>query len=122
VEAIRRAPNRGEIWFIQFPTDPPEKGLRPAIVVSLDARNHSERANTILVIPLSTSVHKAGNPTHMLFAAGETGLVADSIARAEDITVVKKESLIEPRSRLRGVSHKRVCELATMVKLAMSCV
>jgi len=54
-------------------------------------------------------------------SAGETGLDADSIARAEDITVVRKVNLVEPRSRLRTLSDRRICELATMVKIGMGC-
>jgi mRNA-degrading endonuclease toxin of MazEF toxin-antitoxin module len=122
VAGIRTVPNRGEIWLIQFPTDPPEKAFRPVVIVSLNARNHSERANTVLAIPLSTSVHKMDHPSHMHLQVGETGLSADSIARAEDISVVKKESLLEPRSRLGALSHSRICQLAAMVKLAMGCV
>jgi mRNA interferase MazF len=120
VTEARRAPLRGEIWFVQFPVDPPEKGRRPVIVVSIDARNRHERADTVLVIPLTTSIHKE-SPTHVLLPAGETGLSSDSAARAEDITVVRKRSLIEPRSRLRQISHKRICELAAKVSLAMGC-
>ncbi len=116
----QRMPSRGEIWFVQFPADPPEKGRRPVVIVSLEARNRHERAETVLVVPLSTSVHKAAHPTHLLLAARETGLPEDSIARAEDITVVRKVHLLEPRSGLR-VSHRRICELAEMVKIAMGC-
>ena len=112
---------RGEIWFVQLPVDPPEKGRRPVIIVSLDVRNRHERADTVLVIPLSTSVHRAEHPTHLLLTAGETGLAEDSIARAEDMTVVRKVNLIASRSGLRTVSHRRVSELAGMVRVAMGC-
>jgi mRNA-degrading endonuclease toxin of MazEF toxin-antitoxin module len=113
--------SRGEIWFIQLPTDPSEKGRRPVIVVSSGARNSRDSADTVLVIPLSTSVHKAANPTHLLLLSGETGLLADSIARAEDISTVRKTQLIPPRAGLRIVSNRRICELSAMVKMAMSC-
>ena len=113
--------SRGEICFLQLPTDPPEKGRRPVIVVSSEARNIRDSADTVLVIPLSTSVHKAGNPTHLLLLAGETGLPADSIARAEDITTVRKTQLAPPRAALRTVSNRRVCDLSTMVRIAMGC-
>lgn len=116
-----RMPSRGEIWFVQLPADPPEKGRRPVVVVSLEARNRHERAETVLVVPLSTSAHKADHPTHLLLAAGETGLPENSIARPDDITVVRKVHLLEPRLGLRKVSHRRVCELAEMVKIAMGC-
>jgi mRNA-degrading endonuclease toxin of MazEF toxin-antitoxin module len=106
---------------VQLPVDPPEKGRRPVVVVSLDARNRHERADTVLVIPLSRSIRKADHPTHLFLAAGETGLSEDSIARAEDVTVVGKSHLFSPRSGLRTVSHLRIYELAEMVKIAMGC-
>ena len=115
-----RTPLRGEIWFVQLPIDPPEKGRRPVVIVSLDARNRHERADTVLVIPLTTSIHKSA-PTHVFLPAGETGLPADSAARAEDVTVVRKQSLIEPGGRLRQLGNRRICELAAKVALAMGC-
>ena len=115
-----RIPLRGEIWFVQLPVDPPEKGRRPVVIVSLDARNRHERADTVLVVPLTTSIHKE-SPTHVFLPAGETGLQADSAARAEDVTVVRKRSLIEPQARLRQLTGKRVCELASKVSVAMGC-
>jgi mRNA interferase MazF len=115
-----RFPLRGEIWFVQLHVDPPEKGRRPVVIVSLDVRNRNERADTVLVVPLTTSIHKNA-PTHVFLPAGETGLPMDSAARAEDITVVRKQSLIEPYGRLRQLGHKRVCELATKVGTAMGC-
>jgi mRNA interferase MazF len=115
-----KGPLRGEIWFVQLPVDPPEKGRRPVVIVSLDARNRHERADTVLVVPLTTSIHKDA-PTHVFLPAGETGLQSDSAARAEDVTVIRKGSLIEPRARLRQLAHKRICELASKVNIAMGC-
>jgi len=90
------------------------------VIVSLDVRNRHERADTVLVVPLTTSIHKQ-SPTHVFLPAGETGLQEDSAARGEDITVVRKRSLIEPRTHLRPLTEKRVCELASKVSIAMGC-
>src|SRR5437660_11297136 len=105
---MKRLPLRGEIWFVQLHVDPPGKGRRPVVIVSIDARNRHERADTVLVVPLTTSIHKNA-PTHVFLPAGETGLQSDSAARAEDITVVREPSLIEPRGRLRQRGDKRGC-------------
>ncbi len=115
-----RIPLQGEIWFAQWVIDPPGKGRRPVVIVSLDARNRHERATTVLAVPLTTSIHK-DFPTHIFLSSGETGLPSDSAARAEDVTVVKKQSLVEPRSPLRKLSDKRICELAGKVSIAMGC-
>ena len=115
-----KPPLRGEIRFVQLQTDPPGKGRRPVVIVSLDARNRHERADTVLVVPLTTTIHKNA-PTHVFLPAGETGLQSDSAARAEDITVVRKQSLSEPEGRLRRLTERRVCELAAKVTIAMGC-
>jgi mRNA interferase MazF len=116
----RPNPRRGEIWFVRFPSDPPDKGPRPVLVVSVDARNQHERADTLLVIPLTTSIHKE-MPTRILLRAGETGLQFDSAASADSITVIRKADLIEPRFRLRQVSNRRICELGRAVQTAIGC-
>ncbi|MGH9721260.1 MAG: type II toxin-antitoxin system PemK/MazF family toxin [Bryobacteraceae bacterium] len=116
----KRLPRRGEIWFVKLRVDPPGKGLRPVVIVSVEVRNRHERADTVLAIPLTTSIHK-DVPTHVLLSAAETGLPAGSNARAEDITVIRKASLVEPRSKLRQLSHKRICGLARAVEVAMGC-
>jgi len=118
---VNSPPVRGQILFVSLPQDPQGKAARPAIVVSLDARNRHPRADSVLVVPLSTSIHKANYPAHVLLTAGETGLREDSIARAEDITVVRKAALAEPRSPLRTVSNRRICELADKVRIALGC-
>jgi mRNA-degrading endonuclease toxin of MazEF toxin-antitoxin module len=120
VPSYSKVPLRGEIWFVQLHADPPEKGRQPVVIVSLDARNRHERADTVLAVPLTASIHK-DVPTHVLLTAGETGLQSDSAARAEDVTVVRKARLIEPRSQLRQLSDKRICELAAKVNVAMGC-
>ena len=55
--------------------------MRPVVIVSLCTRNRHERANTVMVLPLTTSIHKDR----------QTGLQADSATRAEDITTIHKE-------------------------------
>jgi mRNA-degrading endonuclease toxin of MazEF toxin-antitoxin module len=115
-----RYPLRGEIWWAHFHTDPPGKN-RPAVIVSTNARNSHPRADTVLAIPLSTSVHKPG-PWHLLFRAGETGLGEDCVAWAENVGVVAKDQLIEPAAGHRPLTNAQVCRLAGLVRLAMGCV
>jgi mRNA-degrading endonuclease toxin of MazEF toxin-antitoxin module len=112
---------RGEIWFTNFPTDPPEKGRRSVVIVSTNVRNNHIRAHTVLVIPLSTSVQKDDVPTHLHLEPGETGLNERMVAKAEDITVVRKQSLEPARERLRMLSNLQICKLAQMVAKAMAC-
>ena len=110
-----------EIWWTRFPTDPPDKGRRPVIIVSPNARNSHPRANTLLAIPLSTSVQKLG-PAHLLLRAGETGLRADSAAQADNICVLLRDHLDEPIAGHRPLTNAQICRLAGLVKIAMGCV
>lgn len=115
----KRSPLRGEIWFVKFSTDPPEKGQRPVVIVSVDQRNRHEKADTVLVAPLTTTTHK-DVPTHVYLSPGETGL-EQSCVRAEDVSVVRKTSLSEPRQRLRNLSNARICQIARALSIAMGC-
>lgn len=116
-----RYPLRGEIWWTRFPTDPPDRGRRPVVVVSTDGRNCQPRSNTVLVIPLSTSIHKS-RPADLLLRAGETGLRADSVAQADNISTVNRVDLDEPVQGHRALTGHQVCHLAGLVRLAMGCV
>lgn len=112
-----RYPQRGEIWFVKIPTDPPEKNERPVVIVSIDARNQHERATTVLVVPLSTT--PARLPTHISLAPGETGLSEPSTVQAENITTVRKTSLREPTRKLRRLSETTIQRIARGVEMAM---
>jgi mRNA interferase MazF len=112
-----RSPQRGEIWFVKLPTDPPEKNDRPVVVVSIEARNAHDRATTVLVVPLSTT--PARLPTHISLAPGETGLSEPSTIQAENITTVRKTSLREPSQRLRRLSESVIEKIARGVQMAM---
>lgn len=89
-------------------------------MVSVDARNRHERADTVLAVPLTTTIHK-DVPTHVFLTTGETGLQAESAARGEDVTVIRKDNLVEPRGGLRRLSDRRVCEIADRAGVAMGC-
>ena len=119
--ADARMPSRGEIWWTNLPTDPPEKGKRPVVVVSPDGRNHHRRANSVLVVPLSTSIHLL-RPANLLLRMGETGLSADCTAWVDNITTVARANLSQPRAQQRKLSNAKVCELAALIRTAMGCV
>lgn len=115
-----RLPLRGEVWWTNFHTDPPEKGRRPVIIVSPDGRNCHERSTTVLVVPLSTSIHKLG-PAHLLLRSGETGLGMDCAAQADNISVLLRANLREPSPGQRALSNTAICKLAGLVRIAMGC-
>ena len=115
-----RYPLRGEIWWTHFPTDPPEKGRRPVVVVSPDGRSCHPRSNSVLVIPLSTSIHKS-RPADLLLRAGETGLREDSVAQADNVCTVRRANLDQPVEGHRPMTDSQICRLASLVRVGMGC-
>jgi mRNA-degrading endonuclease toxin of MazEF toxin-antitoxin module len=110
-------PRRGEIWFVPFPSDPPGKNNRPVIVISPDARNQHAKADTVLVVPFSTTVRSS--PTHITMQPGETGLPSVCDVQAESITTIRKEILVSPKHPTRRLSETRIREVAHCVVKAL---
>jgi mRNA-degrading endonuclease toxin of MazEF toxin-antitoxin module len=79
-------PRRGEIWLVDFPDDPK---TRPALIVSVDARN--EFASSVLAVPVTTNLKPS--PTHVLLPVGAGGLNEDSMARCENVSYLHKSRL-----------------------------
>jgi mRNA-degrading endonuclease toxin of MazEF toxin-antitoxin module len=112
-------PRQGEIWYVRLPTDPQSYTGRPVVIVSSDARNMNERANTVLVVPLSTTLREPVPPTNLRLNPGETGLREKSELQAGNITTIRKAQLRAPRERLRQMSHLTMRRIAARVALAM---
>lgn len=87
------------------------------MVVSLDARNQNDKADTVLVVPFTTNLRDI--PTRLQLEAGETGLPQKSALAVENISVVRKTSLSPSRIPLRSLSEARIREIAKRVIVAM---
>lgn len=112
-----RSPQRGEIWYVKLPSDPPDKNERPVVIISIEARNSHARATTVLVAPLSTTPPKMASQFQL--SPGETGLPEASTVQAEDITTVRKSTLVEPRYKLRRLSETVIEKIARGVLIAL---
>jgi mRNA-degrading endonuclease toxin of MazEF toxin-antitoxin module len=109
-------PLRGEIWDVDFPSDPPGKGPRPVLIVSPNGRNKHPRATTVLVVPFSMTLSEY--PTHIRLAAGQTGLPETSELQPEQITAVRKEYL-KARPGTRTQAESLIINIARNVTLAL---
>jgi mRNA interferase MazF len=89
---VTRQPLRAEIWRLNFdPTRGHEQaGVRPALVLSVDAFNRSP-AELIVVLPL-TSKNK-GIRSHVPVAPPEGGLKVPSFIKCEEPRAVSKDRL-----------------------------
>ena len=95
---------RGEIW-----TATTGGKKHAVVVVSLDARNVNDRADSILTVPFG-SYGRLG-PTVLRMEPGETGLPEPSYLKAHFISVLRKSDLIErlPR-RLSNTQMKSIVQ------------
>ncbi|HEV7671766.1 MAG TPA: type II toxin-antitoxin system PemK/MazF family toxin [Thermoanaerobaculia bacterium] len=82
------SPLRGCLYWVKIPGEPEAK-RRPALVVSVDARNRL--ANDVLVVPASTTLRPA--PTHVRLKKGTGGVLRDTVLKCEQITTLPKHLL-----------------------------
>ncbi len=104
-------PRRGEIWR----ADLGDGKKHAVVVVSLDGRNLSDRASSILVVPFGS--YGVEGPTVLRMQPGETGLPEPSFLKAHFIQVLPKERLLE---RLpHTLSFAQLREVAAMIRRAV---
>ena len=105
-------PRRGEIWSANL-SDAQKRHW--VLIVSLDGRNLSERASSVLVVPFGS--YGAEGPTSISLPPGETGLPAVSYLKAHFIQVLEKKSLLGPERRM--LSSTRMKHVVEMIRRAV---
>jgi len=75
------------------------------VILSLDSRNLSDRADSVLMVPFGS--FGAMGPTVIRMEPGETGLPESSFLKAHFIGVLKKSDLIAPLPRRLSNSQMR---------------
>jgi mRNA-degrading endonuclease toxin of MazEF toxin-antitoxin module len=85
------------------------------VVVSLDSRNQSERASSVLVVPFGS--YGRPGPTVTEFPPGESGLPGVSYLKAHFIQVLEKTALLERQPR--RLSSARMKTLVEMIRRAV---
>ena len=79
---------------------------RPVVVLSIDIRN--QYSSTVLVVPFSSDISQAANPSRTLVKQGEGGLKVDSVAMCDVLTCIQKEYLEpEPYGEISSESFGR---------------
>lgn len=99
---------RGELWWADLdPTRPLEQtGRRPVIVWQSDAL--SRALQSVLVVPLTTSLDRARLAGTAVIAASEMGPREDSVALAFQLRAIPKRAL---QSRIRSLTDTELAEL-----------
>ena len=83
-------PVRGHLYWVKMPAAPDAK-RRPALVVSVDARNRL--ATDVMVVPASTTLRPA--VTHVRLREGQGGVPKDCVLKCEQLTTIPKDRLFE---------------------------
>jgi mRNA-degrading endonuclease toxin of MazEF toxin-antitoxin module len=102
-------PRRGEIWAAYLGESRPRHWV---VVVSVDPRNLSPHAETVLTVPFASRI--AETPTTMVLQPGETGLPGPSCLRGHFITTLPKRLLIERQPR--ALSNRRMREVCALIR------
>ena len=100
-------PRRGEIWTANLGNPPIRHWV---LVVSLDQRNLSERTESVLIVPLSSSGPEGA--TVIQLPPGETGLPGPSFVKGHFMQVLAKRALLTQERRILSATRMREVALA----------
>ena len=103
------APRRGDIWTAYLGED---RARHWVLIVSIDPRNQSDRADTVLTLPFSSRITET--PTTLVLPPGETSLPGPSCLRAHFITTLPKRMLIQRQPR--SLSMTRMREISALIR------
>jgi mRNA interferase MazF len=92
---------QGEVWWAHLPEPSgSEPGFRrPVIVLQGDAFNRS-RIDTVVCVPLTSTLRWAEAPGNVLLEGRTTGLPKDSVAKVSRIVTLDRASLTERAGRV----------------------
>ncbi len=103
---------RGEVWLVDLgkPKDDHEQaGQRPAVIFQTDDLS---RLNTVVIIPLTKQLKRAGFASTVLIPAKEAGLDHPSVALCHQIRVIDCRKL---KNKIGELSLERLSEIEIAV-------
>ena len=106
----------GEIYLMNFDGEQSEQcGMRPGLVFQNNTENHY--SPNIIALPLTTSIKKLCQPTHVLIRSSNSGLKRDSIILCENPERMSKERI---GRYITTLSDEQMSEVAAASLLASS--
>ena len=95
-----------------------QSGWRPGVVFQNNVGNLY--SPNIIALPLTSSIKKSGQPTHVVLLAEETGLPRDSMVLCENPERMSKERLGDYITTLSGKDMARVATANLLASSAIS--
>ena len=109
----------GEIYMMNFGGEGNEqRGWRPGLVFQNNTGNHF--SPNIIALPLTTSLKKANQPTHVVVSNGDTGLQKDSMILCENPERMSKEKIGEYITTLPDSYMAKVAAASILASSAIS--
>jgi mRNA interferase MazF len=109
---------RGEVWLVDLGTpreDHEQAGRRPALIFQTDDLSP---LSTVVMIPLSTKLKRAGSANTVLIPAKEAGQEHSSIALCHQIRALDRRKLVHKIGELSPARLSEI-ELAVMFVLGL---
>ena len=109
----------GEVYLMDFGTNGNEQsGVRPGIVFQNNVGNHF--SPNIIALPLTTSIKKISQPTHVILPHEGTGLRKDSMVLCENPKIMPKECIGRYLTRIPDDYMKKVTVASLLATSAIS--
>lgn len=114
-----RAPQIGEIYLMRFDGDGCEQsGLRPGLVFQNNLGN--TYSPNIIALPITSSLKKAGQPTHVVLYASDTGLKRDSMVLCENPERLSKTKIGRYITKLSDSYMRQIAEASLLATSVIS--
>ena len=114
-----RQPRIGEVYMMHFSGDDSEQnGLRPGVVFSNNTGN--KYSPNIIALPLTSSIKKTRQPTHVVLKRSDTGLRLDSMVLCENPERMSKTKIGDYITTLNHGYIKRIAIASVLASSAIS--
>jgi len=112
-------PSIGEVYMMNFTGDGSEqRGWRPGLVFQNNIGN--KYSPNIIALPLTSSIKKSSQPTHVTLKACDTGLRFDSMVLCENPKTISKNKIGQYVTSLPHEYMKKVAEAQILASSAIS--
>lgn len=112
-------PQIGEIYLMNFSGDGCEQsGLRPGLVFQNNTGNIY--SPNIIALPITSSLKKAGQPTHVVLYSADTGLKRDSMVLCENPERLSKAKIGRYITKLSEKYMRQIAEASLLATSAIS--
>lgn len=118
-QRTERTPQIGEVYLMKFSGSGSEQvGWRPGLVFQNNVGNSF--SPNIIALPLTSSIKKVGQPTHVLVKASDNGLKKDSMVLCENPQRMSKENVGRYIGRLTDSTMREVAAANLLATAAIS--